>query len=356
MRFGFARYFLLLATIAACTGSSSLEVTATDQAATAFNGIFSMSMNLSAADASDANYQAEYNAGVTIGMRGAQTVITWCSESVDNVYTQAIYLASNAGYGLPALSARGLKIMLTVPIIAITTKCAPPRVASDAFNTAAMKTAYRAFLAQIFPSIDTNVIYISFGNEVDDYFATHATEWAAYRELIEDACAYVKQNKAWVKCGVTTTFKGASGTYQTEVQTLNTNMDVFILTYYPHPGNFVMQEPTVVSAGVSSAVSLAGAKPLVYQEFGYPTDTNINASEAKQAQFFDLGLTAWAGHGSAKIPFVSAFKRRDYQGSSCGTAGTNPYRFLCSLGMVQNNQTAKASWSALAAKLRSLGI
>jgi len=326
--------------------------------ATPFQGVFSMSMNLSAVDASDANYQAEYSAGYGIGMRGAQTVISWCTENTDFNYAPANYLSTNSGYGLTRLSGQGFKILLTIPIIAITTKCAPPRVASDAFNTVAMKTAYRAFLDQILPSIDSNVLYVSFGNEVDDYFATHPTEWSAYKELIEDAAAYVKAAKPWVKVGVTTTFKGASGSYQSEVQTLNTNMDVFILTYYPHPGNFVMQDPTVVTADMQTAVTLAGSKPLVYQEFGYPTHTDLNGSEAKQWQFFDLGLTQWSAIGSTKIPFLSAFKRRDYfnNTASCSTAGTNANKFLCSLGFVTNTQTNKTSWSNIQAKLTSIGL
>lgn len=324
----------------------------------AFQGIFSMSMNLSAVQASDANYQAEYSAGYQIGMRGAQTVISWCSESADYNYTAANYLATNNGYGLTRLSSQGFKIMLTIPIIAITTKCAPPRVASDAFNTSAMKTAYRAFLDQILPHVDSNVLYISFGNEVDDYFATHPTEWTAYKELIEDAASYVKSSKPWVKTGVTTTFKGASGAYQSQVQNLNTNMDVFILTYYPHPGNFLMQSPNVVTTDMQTAVNLAGAKPLVYQEFGYPTNTDINGSEANQWQFFDSGLTQWRTIGSTKISFLSAFKRRDYNNdvASCGTAGTNANKFLCSLGFVQNNQTPKMAWTNLQAKLNSIGL
>lgn len=325
---------------------------------TTFQGLFSMSMNLSAVDASDANYQTEYTAGYNIGMRGAQTVISWCTENTDFNYAPAQFLSTNNGYGLTRLSSQGFKILLTIPIIAITTKCAPPRVAADAFNTTAMKTAYRAFLDQILPSIDTNVLYVSFGNEVDDYFATHPTEWTAYKELIEDAASYVKASKSWVKVGVTTTFKGASGTHQANVQTLNTNMDVFILTYYPHPGNFIMQEPTVVNADMQTAVTLAGSKPLIYQEFGYPTQTDLNASEAKQWQFFDLGLSEWKTIGSTKIPFLSAFKRRDYFDNiaSCSTAGTNANKFLCSLGFVTNTQINKTSWTNIQAKLTSIGL
>jgi hypothetical protein len=340
------------------TLGSSCEKKSEESSSSGFGGVFSMSMNLSAVDASDGNYQAEYTAGYNLGMRGAQTVISWCTENTDYNYAPAVYLSTNSGYGLTRLSSQGFKILVTIPIVAITTKCAPPRVAADAFNTAAMKAAYRAFLDQILPYIDSNVLYVSFGNEVDDYFATHSSEWSAFKELIEDAGSYVKASRPWVKVGVTTTFKGASGSYQSEVQTLNQNMDVFILTYYPHPGNFVMQEPTVVENDMATAVTLAGSKPLIYQEFGYPTHADLNASESKQWQFFDLGLSKWRAIGASTLPFLSAFKRRDYFNNvaSCGAGGTNANKFLCSLGLTNNDQTAKTAWTNLQSKLTAIGV
>lgn len=350
--------FLVGVTICLFAGCGKGHNSSNGDTPSPFAGIFAMSMNLSSIDASDANYQAEYSAGYAIGARGAQTVISWCTENADYYYDPAIYLSTNNGYGLTQLSSQGFKILVTIPIIAITTKCAPPRVASDAFNTDAMKAAYHEFLDHILPYVDNNVLYVSFGNEVDSYFAAHPTEWGAYRELIEDASGYVKASKPWIKTGVTTTFLGASSTYRTEVQDLNTNMDVFILTYYPHPGNFVMEEPTVVEADMQDAVTLAGLKPLIYQEFGYPSDAGINASEDKQWQFFDLGLSKWKTIGSTKIPFLSAFKRRDYYNdvASCGATGTNVNRFLCSLGFVYNDQSPKTSWMNIQNKLSSLGL
>jgi hypothetical protein len=291
-------------------------------------------------------------------MRGAQTVISWCSENTDFNYAPAIYLATNNGYGLTRLSSQGFKILVTIPIIAISTKCAPPRVSGDAFNTTAMKNAYRAFLDQILPFIDSNVLYVSFGNEVDTYFNSHPSEWPAYKELVEDAATYVKSSKPWIKTGVTVTFEGASGSHQSNVQALNENMDIYILTYYPHSGNFIMEDPTIVEADMDSAVALAGSKPLVYQEFGYPSHVDLNASEAKQWQFFDLGLSKWKSFGSTKIPFLSAFKRRDYFNDvpSCGSIGTNYNKFLCSLGFVNNDLSEKIAWANIQSKLASLGF
>lgn len=80
-----SRMVLVVLLIALGPGACKTYLGQAGEAAT-FQGIFSMSMNLSAVQASDANYQAEYSAGYQIGMRGAQTVISWCSESTDYNY------------------------------------------------------------------------------------------------------------------------------------------------------------------------------------------------------------------------------------------------------------------------------
>ena len=139
-----------------------------------------------------------------------------------------------------------------------------------------------------------HVAYLSIGNEVDSYLAAHPAEWAAYKTFLADAVAYVHRVAPAVKVGVTATFDGANGASSAEVAALNSVTDVYILTYYPLTTSFAVRAPDSPLSDVSRMVTLAGAKPLIVQEAGYPASELLGSSEQKQAQFITSLFGAWA--------------------------------------------------------------
>ena len=96
--------------------------------------------------------------------------------------------------------------------------------------------------------LNSQVKYIALGNEVDTYFSTHTSEWAAYKSLVEDARTYLKSIKPNVMVGVTTTFDGATSKFVPQIKDLNTNMDVVMLTYYPISSGFIPRHDTSTSS------------------------------------------------------------------------------------------------------------
>src|SRR5262249_26293679 len=158
-------------------------------------------------------------------------------------------------------------------------------------------------LDKVAPLLNDRVKYVSLGNEVDSYFKKHPGEWAAYRSLVEDARSYLLSLKPSVKVGVTTTFEGASSTFVTQIASLDTNMDVVILTYYPLDfTTFAPRAPSTVAPDMAKMIALAGGKPLVMQEWGYPTSGSLGSDESKQAEFITNTFAEWASYGKAKIP------------------------------------------------------
>ena len=146
---------------------------------------------------------------------------------------------------------------------------------------------------------------------------------------------------------MTTTFEGASSTQAANVASLNQNMDIVIYTYYPMNFQTVtVRDPSTVATDMATMVSLAGGKPLVLQEWGYPSSLVVSGSEQKQSDFVAGTFAAWRQHGSDKIPFLSFFKRRDWTATECtARSGQNPgdrfFEFLCSLGLLKNDGTTE---------------
>lgn len=338
---------ILCFTVLACTKKNDDATTTTE----VFAPITSMNTNVSSSD-SITLYTTEYQAVYAAGMRGAQTVSPWSSLNTTGT-TYDLTMITNAYFGLSALQGYGFtSILLTLPIVAITARKMPADISASNFNDAAVKARFRLLIDQIVPYLNSSVKYISLGNEVDSYFATHTSEWAAYKELIEDARSYIISLKPDIKVGVTTTFEGASSTYATEVASLNANMDVIVMTYYPISAGFVARDPSTVSTDMQTMVTLAAGKPIIMQEWGYPSSATNSGSASKQSDFITNTFAAWRTHGTTNIPFISFFKRREWTAAHCATitgqtAGQTFYEFMCSLGLLNNDSSPKTAYTTL---------
>jgi len=306
------------------------------------------------------NYTTEYQAIFAGGARGAQTAAPWSSlESSGLVYD--LTMISNPYMGLNALAGYGFtSILVNIPIVTINARSMPADIAGLPFNDQSVKDRYRLLIDQVLPYLNSSVKYVSLGNEIDTYFSTHPSEWLQYKELIEDARTYIRSLKPNIKVGVTTTFDGATFTQAANVASLNANMDVIILTYYPTSPSFLVRSPLTVDADMAEMIAIAENKQLVLQEWGYPSSGTLLSSEQMQADFITYTFSSWRLYGSEHIPFISFFKRRDWTPAYCTTltgqgAGNNYYEFLCSLGLLNNNGTSKMAYSALTMELSFIG-
>ena len=111
--------------------------------------------------------------------------------------------------------------------------------------------------------------------------------------------------------------------------------------------------------------TMAGSKPLVLQEFGYPADAQyLGSSESEQADFIANGLATWSGIGGNKIPFLNVFLMHDFTPALCDYYGQyyllpNSAEFkayLCSIGLRKADGTPKAGWNAFAQAAAVTGL
>jgi len=80
-------------------------------------------------------------------------------------------------------------------------------------------------------------------------------------------------------------------------------------------------------------------------------------SEQRQADFITNSFTQLKAQGSARFPFVSFFKYRDWNTAQVQTitgqkAGQNFYEFMSSLGLKNNDRSEKASYKIIASELK----
>ncbi len=248
---------------------------------------------------------------------------------------------------------RGLALLFNLKVIDTSAKLVPDDLAGVAWDNGNLKSRFHALVDAVKPVTTSHLRYLSIGNEVDVYLSAHPGEWDAYRSFFQDAVGYVHTALPGVKVGVTTTFDGARGPNAQRVAALNAAADVVILTYYPLDGSYRPRTAATASGDFATMAGLAGSKPLVLQEVGYPSAGQLGSSEQAEAAFFTNVFAAWNQQG-ARIAFLNVFALHDLAPSTCdalagfyGRPGdANLKAYLCSLGLRHANGTPKPAWQA----------
>lgn len=339
-------------------GSSPAAVPPPPPAAS--SAYLAMSMHNGGVDATDGNYIDDYDLAQSIGVNAAQVLVPWnVFEPTAGTYNTTLF--TNAGWGLDALSARGLKILLTFSIVDISNKAVPADLSTLPLNDPLLKSRYRNAIAQILPYLNSNVIYISVGNEVDSRFVANPGEWAPYTELVNDAILYIHSLLPDVKVGVTTTFEN-SVAESANIAILNANTDIHVMTYYLTDSSFIVRgPPSTVQTDMDTMLAQAAGKPLVLQETGYPSSAVSGGTESAQAAFVENVFTKWQSVGAARIPYIAFFKQKDWNPAFCATitgqVSPQPfYEFMCSLGFTNNDRSIKPAWTALVNQIQSTNL
>jgi hypothetical protein len=247
------------------------------------------------------------------------------------------------------------KFLLGLQCINTTSKEVPADLKTTAWDAPTMIARFHqvidALAANVSPS---SITWISIGNEVDVYLAS-TNQWILYKTFYDDAVAYIHVKLPGVKVGVTFTFDGASGTGGANFTALNTSSDAIVLTYYPLGANFHPRGGMSAVTDLPAMVTMAGSRPLVLQEFGYPADAQyLGSSETEQGDFIANGLATWSGIGGNKIPFLNIFLMHDFTQALCdyygqyyGLPNSAEFKaYLCSIGLRKADGTPKAGWNA----------
>jgi hypothetical protein len=284
------------------------------------------------------------------GARGQHLNFTW-RQLEPTAGTFSLNDFNNALTFLTTL--RSFKLEIVISVLNAGIRETPTDLMNVPFDSSEMKNRFHALVDALFPSANSNILYLSIGNEVDVYLSQHPGDWQAYTSFYQDAVRYLHQRSLGFKIGVTSTYGGASGGDSLNVRNLNDSSDVFILTYYPTDSDFSPRAPSVAAAEIQHMVELSGGRPLILQEVGYPSTTNLGSSGQAQAQFVSNVFGAWITTGRA-IPFINFFCLHDFTRTQCdsiaqyrGAPNNSQLKdFLGSLGLRTVDGTPKLAWQA----------
>jgi hypothetical protein len=251
-------------------------------------------------------------------------------------------------------SARGWDLLLGIKVLDTTVKSTPDDLRGTSFASPQMRQRFHALVDSLKPVLDRHVRYLSIGNEVDAYLSAHPDQWDAYRAFYADAVAYVHAALPGIRVGVTAIFDNARGPARKGVAALEQLSDVVIFTYYPLGDRFVPRPPDTAAADVDEMLRLAGGRPLLLQEVGYPSSAQLSSSEVAQAAFVRNVVEAWRRAGP-RIPLLNWFALHDLTQAMCGQLGAyyglpgqaSFEAYLCSLGLRRVDGRPKLAWQAL---------
>jgi hypothetical protein len=282
------------------------------------------------------------------GVRGVIATYTWSALEPTPGHIDVSQLQN----GLEYYHQKGLKVLLGIQVINTVRREVPSDLAAVSFDDPQFIARFHTLLDAVRGALSGAEQYLSIGNEVDVYLQAQPTEWKAYTSFYADAVAYLHDHSPGLLIGVTTTFGGSAGESGAMVHSLNASSDVVILTYYPLQGDAQALPPTSPATDIPRMVSLAGGKPVVLQEAGYPSGGLNASSEAAQQQFVTELFQAWHAAGN-NAPFLSYFLLYDFDTTTCNALGTyygsmDPafLSYLCTLGLRHSDGTPKPAWDA----------
>ena len=157
------------------------------------------------------------------------------------------------------------------------------------------------------------------------------------------------------------TFDGAMGPNATNIANLAASTDMLVFTYYPLGVDLHPRVPKSPEIDFPRMRSLAGGRPVVLQEVGYPSSAFLTSSEPMQAAFVTSAFQAW-GTSASQIPFINFFLLHDFTDSECDQSiayygfpsDQNLHAFVCSIGLRNADGSPKQAWQAFVDAAASL--
>lgn len=265
-------------------------------------------------------------------------------------------------------SSDGIKLSLTIRPIDATGKTVPSDLASTRFNTAVVKTRFKALVDYVMTRIPkTNLVSIMIGNEIDNYNPGADTNfWTDYGDFLNDVRTYANTNHAGLPIGFTATFEGVTNSSKTlslgfnsvaVMQTYANLVDAVGVTYYPVTAAFAVHSASVVTGDFIKIVNFT-SKPIHIQEIGFPSGSMNASSNYFQAEFFCEALKAWDTQ-ITRIPNMALLRMNDVSRSDA-EALAGPYglsseafiEYLRTLGLQTNSGVQKQAFRILDAELK----
>ena len=256
------------------------------------------------------------------------------------------------------LGGLGFDQAITIQTLDTNNRTLPADLMDKPFDSPEMRSRWEALLRAVAPRLTPRVRWVMLGNEVEVYLASHGAELEPYAGFVERGRARLRELKPALPVGVTCTFGGARARPD-HFRRLNRDTDFVSLTYYPLKPDFSVQPVSVVPADVAKMVEMAGGKPLLIQEAGYPADPLLGSSEDAQSAFVDALFNAVTSH-PGRIAAVNYFLLVDFNDQLVETF-LKYYRvpnakfraYLATIGLRKQDGTPRKAYGTFMARLKA---
>ncbi|MDP1803198.1 MAG: T9SS type A sorting domain-containing protein [Bacteroidota bacterium] len=305
------------------------------------------------------NYDSCFAVGKNLGMQQVGIFQNWTAlETSPNVYDFTILDIANIYY--PAYN---MPLDLTIAPIHTNKLEVPSDLVSTTFNSTVMISRFNKLLDSLkahMPNITLSSLVI--GSEHDVYMGSNAALWSNYTVFYNAVTTHAKVLWPGLNVATELTFDGIIN-YNSFAQSLNTNSDHIGISYYPLNSNFTVKPVSVVPNDFATLVGFYPSKKLWFYQYGYPSSTVCNSSNALQSQFITQTFLSWDVY-AANIRMIDFTWLHDldpvqvnYWGTYYGLTNPAFLEFLRTLGFrtYNGNGTDKPALNELRCQAKQRG-
>ena len=227
------------------------------------------------------------------GLEFIELPLAWDSvETAPGRYNGNIFAIANAFF-----PARDVKVFLTVNPIDTNNLRMPADLKNKDFDDPEVIERYRRLLDYVFDQVgQLDLIGFGIGNEIDAYLANHKSRWKQYRKFYEAGRQHVKHRRPELNVGTKAMMYGHIFNHTAELQEMNRNSDLIMVTYYPLRDGFRVHPPSVVHDHFRRLAAIYEGRPISMLEAGYPSSSYLGSSEDRQVEFIRELFAAWDHH------------------------------------------------------------
>ena len=314
--------------------------------------------------AADNNYLKAFQSARAAGMDMVPLAISWNEIEAAAGWDFATLDLVAAFYG-----SQGLPLFLTItsPINTVVSTV-PVAYQGLPYDDPRLIAGFAGLLDSIrthLGSLPISVLVL--GNEIDATLGSDPADWARYQVLFEAGKARARQ--LWgpsLAVGTTITRDGLDlANVGAAIDRLIAASDMASITYYPLTPTLSVRSPTTASTDFDRVVQRITARPIYFQEIGYPTSTALGSSDDMQQQFAAEVFKAWDRYPE-RIKYIGWLWLTDlsqqqtddllrYYGITGSPLAFKFGEYLRTLGLRRYDGAVKPGYPGVAAALKARG-
>ena len=252
-------------------------------------------------------------------MESIHLAIDWSNLETDSgVYDpEFVNLLDIADYLFPLYSTE-MELQLSVTNTVV--KTVPDDLMVIDFDDPELISRFKIALDTVLTHLSTvELSALNIGNESDVLFGNDPVQYAKFKTFLDEVRVYAKLKylelyDKELNVGTTLTLYGMTDPIKSPLcQSLNENMDIIAVTYYPLNPDFSMKSPYAIEPDFDHLVAIYNdpTKPIYFVECGYSSSAVCSSSEILQAQFFSEVFRVWDKYYD-NIKYLSVFKTTDW--------------------------------------------